>query len=99
MRLTDDKLRGRIVISGDGRAIGEISQLFLEDLHVAAIEVKLRKEIAEELGAERGLFHAATLEIPSHMVQSVGDAVILSVPVAGLRLPSAAHPSDAAPLH
>jgi hypothetical protein len=45
----------------------------------------LGKDIADQLGAERSMFHAGALEIPVRMVQSVGDTVVLSVPVAGLR--------------
>ena len=37
------------------------------------------------IGADRSMFHAGTLEIPVRMVQSVGDTVVLSVPVDGLR--------------
>lgn len=52
---------------------------------VESIQVKLRKEIADQLGASRTVFHAGTVELPIRLVQSVGDAVVLSVPVAGLR--------------
>ena len=41
--------------------------------------------VAEQLGAARSILRAATLELPVGMVQSVGDAVLLSVPTAELR--------------
>ncbi|MFE8599701.1 PRC-barrel domain-containing protein [Archangium violaceum] len=100
MRLSDDNLRGRTVISSDGLAIGEISTLFLdsEAWRVESLQVRLRKEIADRLGADRSMFHAGALEIPIRMIHSVGDAVVLSVEVDGLRqvLPGA---SESTPAH
>lgn len=87
MRLSDDNLRGRTVIASDGLAIGEVGVLFLdsEAWRVESLQVKLRKDVAERLGAGHGMFRAGVLEIPTQMVQSVGDAVVLSVAVDELR--------------
>ena len=87
MRLSAENLRGRVVIASDGQAIGEVAALFLdsEAWRVESLQVKLRKDIADRLGADRTLFHAGAVEIPVGMVQSVGDAVVLSVAVDGLR--------------
>ena len=86
MRLSDENLRGRTVIAADGQAVGEIAALFLESdrWRVESLQVKLRNDVADQLGAARGMFHAATLELPVRMVQSLGDAVVLSV--AGVEL-------------
>jgi sporulation protein YlmC with PRC-barrel domain len=100
MRLSDENLRGRTVITSDGLAIGEIAMLFLdvELWRVEAIQVRLRREIADRLGAGRSIFRAGVIEIPMGLVQSVGDAVLLSVPVDELHqaLPA---PSEPAPAH
>jgi sporulation protein YlmC with PRC-barrel domain len=87
MRLSDENLRGRTVIAADGQAIGEIAALFLDSdsWRVESLQVKLRNEVADQLGATRGMFHAGTLEMPIRMVQSVGDAVVLSVAARELR--------------
>jgi sporulation protein YlmC with PRC-barrel domain len=87
MRLSDETLRGRTVIGADGRAIGEIAALFLDSdaWSVESLRVKLRKEVADQLGASRTVFHAGAVEIPIRLIQSVGDAVVLSVPIDGLR--------------
>jgi sporulation protein YlmC with PRC-barrel domain len=87
MRLSDENLRGLTVIASDGLAIGEIALLFLEgdSWRVESLQVKLRKDIADRLGADRSMFHAGALEIPIRLVQSVGDAVVLSVAVDDLR--------------
>lgn len=99
MRLSDENLRGRTVIGADGVAVGEIAALFLdsEAWSVESLRVKLRKEIADRLGASRTIFHAGMVEIPIRLIQSVGDAVVLSVPVDGLRevLPGAGEPASA----
>jgi len=75
------------VIGADGQAIGEVAALFLdsEAWEVESIRVKLRKGIADRLGAARNIFSAGTVEIPVRLVQSVGDAVVLAIPVDGLR--------------
>lgn len=75
------------MIAADGQAIGEVAALFLDSdaWRVESLRIKLRKEVADQLGATRGLFHAGTLELPVRMVQSVGDAVVLSVLALELR--------------
>ena len=93
MRLSDDDIRGRTVISADGLAVGEIAAVFIDSdaWRVEALQVKLRKEMADQLGAERSMFQPGTIEVPVQMVQSVGDAVILGVAADALRqvVPSA----------
>ena len=87
MRLTDENIRGRTIIAADGQVVGEITAVFLESdaWRVESLQVKLVKHIADQIGADRNMFHAGTLEIPVRIVQSVGDTVVLSVPVDGLR--------------
>jgi sporulation protein YlmC with PRC-barrel domain len=94
MRLSDETLRGRHVIAADGQVIGDVAALFLDSdaWRVESLQIKLGKEVADQLGAARGVFHAGTIELPVRLVQSVGDAIVLSVPVLELRqvLPGAA---------
>lgn len=87
MRLSDETMRGKPVVGADGLVIGEVAALFLdsEAWRIESLQVKLRRDTADRLGASRGIFHAGTIEIPVGIVQSVGDAVVLSVEVAGLR--------------
>ena len=99
MRLSDETLRGRTVLTSDGLAVGQIAALFLdvEAWRVESLQIRLHKDIADRLGADRSMFRAGTVEVPTSMIQSVGDAVILSVPVDGLRqvLPSMGEPAPA----
>jgi sporulation protein YlmC with PRC-barrel domain len=87
MQLSDEQLRGRTVIAADGQAIGEVAALFIDTSTwtIVALQIKLSKSAAEQLGAVRGLLRAATFDLPVRLVQSVGDAVLLSVPTVELR--------------
>lgn len=99
MRLSDENLRGLTVIGADGRAIGDVAALFLDSdsWRVESLRVTLRKDIADQLGASRSMFRAGTVQIPVRLVQSVGDALVLSVPVDALRevLPADDEPATA----
>ena len=87
MPISDEHFRGRSVVAADGQTIGEVAALFFDSSTwaVVAFQVKLNKSAAEQLGAAHGLLRAATLDLPVRMVQSVGDAVLLSVPTLELR--------------
>jgi sporulation protein YlmC with PRC-barrel domain len=87
MQVSDEHLRGRTVIAADGQAIGEVGALLIDTSTwvIVALQIKLSKSAAEQIGAARGLLRAASLELPVRMVQSVGDAVLLSVPTLELR--------------
>jgi sporulation protein YlmC with PRC-barrel domain len=100
LRMSDEDLRGRTAISAEGRVIGEVTALFFNSRawRVESLRVKLRKEIADRLGIDRSVFRAGALEIPVRMVQAIGDTVVLSIAVDGLRevLPSEGrtHPTE-----
>ncbi len=87
MRLSDENLHGRMVIASDGLEIGDIGALFLDSdgWRVESLQVKLHKDVADRLGADHGVFRAGEIEVPIGMIQSVGDAVILSVELDELR--------------
>jgi sporulation protein YlmC with PRC-barrel domain len=87
VRLSDDSLRGRTVISADGSAIGSVVELFISiaDWRVESVRVELQKHIADRIGASRSLLHRGSIELPVSFIQSVGDAVVLSIDVEQLR--------------
>ena len=88
MRLSDETLRGRTVIAADGQIVGEISGFFLDSdtWSIDALQVALRKETADQLGAARSMFRAGSLEIPVRMIQSIGTTVVLAVRSDDLRM-------------
>ena len=97
MQVSDQHFRGRTVIAADGQAIGEVAELLIDTSAwtITGLQIKLHKPAAEQIGAALGILRAATLELPVRMVQSVGDAVLLSVPTLELRQAS----PDAAERH
>jgi len=99
MRLSDDNLRGLTVISADGTAIGSVAELFVSssDWRVESIRVELRKDVADRIGADRTMFHRGSIELPVSFIQSVSDAVVLSIDVDKLREVHRPTETDAAP--
>lgn len=97
MQLTDENIRGRTVIAADGNAVGEVVALLLDDhARVEALQIKLRKDIRERIGAEGSRFRGREIAVDSRYVQSVGDAVLLNVPMEQLRqAPDEAHREQA----
>ena len=87
MRLSAESLHGLRVISADGQVIGSVKTVLLDATtwHMEALDVELRKVVADELGADRGVFHPGTVEVPVQLIQSIGDAVVLGVAVDALR--------------
>jgi sporulation protein YlmC with PRC-barrel domain len=87
MQVSDEQFRGRKVIAADGHEIGEVAALFIDTSTwtILALQVKLNKATSEQVGATRGLLRAAMLDLPVGKVQSVGDAVLLSIPTLELR--------------
>jgi sporulation protein YlmC with PRC-barrel domain len=83
----DEDLKGRAVIDHTGRVVGEVDGLLIDgqSWRVEAFRVKLRRDAAEQIGAEHRRFQSASLEIPVSLVHAAGDAVILNVPTTALR--------------
>lgn len=87
MRLSDKTLQGRAVISADGKVLGSVSELFITsgDWRLESVRIELRKDIADHIGAVHSMFHRGSIELPIAFIQSVGDAVVLTVDVDKLR--------------
>lgn len=86
MEITDLDLRDRTVIGADGNAIGQIAALIVDAdaWTVRAVRIKLRNKVAEQVGVDRSLFHASTIDVPVDRIQSLGDALVLTVSAADL---------------
>ena len=81
-----DEIQGLAVVGAGGDVVGEATAVCIDTQSwcVESVRVNLRKDVADQVGAERSLFKAGSIEIPVSMIQSVGDAVLLSVSVSGL---------------
>ncbi len=92
MKVSDVELRGRTVIGADGNAIGEVVAVLLdnESWSVTGLRLRLRGHVASQIGVDHSLFRPSTVEVPISQIQSVGDAVVLNIPAAGLGSQAAA---------
>jgi len=87
MRLSDQSLHGKQVITADGTIIGNVHAVYIDgaNLHLDCLAVEVRKELAERLGVQRSLFHKGIVEIPADQIQFIGQTIILAVPFANVR--------------
>ena len=80
-------IRGRTVIAGDGQAIGEVEDLVVDTAswRVESLQLKVSKDMADQLGIRRGIFRGGRFHLPVEFIQSIGDSIILKVPSQELR--------------
>lgn len=73
------ELSGKGVISQDGRELGEVSDVLLDDAswHIDSLVVKLDRDLLESFHMKRPMFGTQTIQIPTSYVSGVGDKVIL----------------------
>ncbi|MBZ0230927.1 MAG: PRC-barrel domain-containing protein [Deltaproteobacteria bacterium] len=81
MHMSLDELRNRTVIDAAGLAIGHVEAVFFDSRswQVDAIRVSVRREMTEQIGAEKSIWRRATIDVPTEVIQSIGDAVLLHV--------------------
>jgi sporulation protein YlmC with PRC-barrel domain len=93
MTLSDGELRGRTAIGSDGKAIGEVVAILFdnESWSVTGLRVRLRGNVAGEIGVGHSLFRPGTVDVPISQVQSASDAVVLTIPASGLTEHAAQH--------
>jgi sporulation protein YlmC with PRC-barrel domain len=87
MRLSDQSLHGKHVITADGTVIGNVHAVYIDgaNLHLDCLAIEVRKDLADRLGVQRSLFHKGIVEIPADQIQFIGQTIILAVPFANLR--------------
>jgi sporulation protein YlmC with PRC-barrel domain len=90
------ELRQRTVVDAGGRVVGDVDEIVIDtsSWRVKTLRVKLRRAAGAAIGAEQSIFRAGHIEVPSDMVQSVGDAVVLRVDARDL-VPSTEEKVDA----
>jgi sporulation protein YlmC with PRC-barrel domain len=85
--LSDADLRGRAVVTSDGQQIGTVMEIQIDvgTWHVSSIEVKVDRPMYRTLGMKREMLHRTTVGLPTQLVHSVKDSVILTASTAELR--------------
>jgi len=85
--LSDAALRGRTVVTSDGQQIGTVMEIRIDvgTWHVTSIEVKVDRPMYRTLGMKREMLHRTTVGLPTQLVHSVKDSVILTASTQELR--------------
>lgn len=94
--LSCNEIHQRTVIDASGTAIGEVDGIVMDPAswRVEALRVRLSREATEQVGAAKGLFRKAVIDISTTAIQSVGDTVLLRMRAEDLRaLPHPAVPA------
>lgn len=81
MLIEDGKLRGKKVITADGREVGEIGtlEIELEGWKVQWLELKLLRDVLEALKLKKPLFGSVNARLAPERIRSVTDNVVLTV--------------------
>jgi len=103
MNTSLDNLPGISVLDRTGRALGTITRVLVdtESWAVRALQVRLRRQTAQDLGVRWSPFHQPTMDVPTGLVLAAGDAVILRAtldelaPLVSDRAPYAHEPQPA----
>ncbi|NUO49872.1 MAG: hypothetical protein HOV80_13540 [Polyangiaceae bacterium] len=85
--LSCHEIHQRPVIDAAGATIGEVEALLVNPTgwHVEALRVRLSREATHQVGASRGLFRGAVIDVSMAAVQSIGDTVLLRMRAEDLR--------------
>lgn len=88
---------GRTVLASNGQAIGAAEGIDIDmgSWRVDSLTVRLNRDMAKPLGLKSGMFRSPTIHISIDEVQSVADAILLTVTVDELRRKIAQAEADA----
>lgn len=77
-----DELESKEVLSSDGNLVGKLADFTLEeDWRMEGMEVKIDKDAADELGAEKPLLSSPKMKIALTHVKAVSDKIVLDEPL------------------
>ena len=79
-----DKLTGMTVITKDGRQLGTITGMDIDEREwkVSSLSVRLDRHVCEDFGIERRLFGSHTVHIEAKHVTAASDTVVLDATLA-----------------
>jgi sporulation protein YlmC with PRC-barrel domain len=74
------KVKGKTVMGAKGHTVGEVEAIDLEpnSWHVTGLQVRLTKDAATELGLNKTFLSKAIISIPTKIISSVGNMIILN---------------------
>jgi len=79
--MTAGDLVGKRVVSNNGREVGVTESLILEpeaNWKVAFIEVEVEKQAFQEMKLKKGVFKRREVKLPTSLVGTVGDIIMLN---------------------
>lgn len=73
------ELEGKGVLTQDGREVGEVDDLLLDDGEwtIRTLVVKLERDLLERFHMKKPIFGTQTIQLPTSYVSGVSDKVIL----------------------
>ncbi len=78
-------IRKMEVLSSDGRVIGKVDDVTIDDeWSVKGLTLKLDKDVARSMGKQPPALSALKLEVGLDIIKSLGDKVVLNLPLAEL---------------
>lgn len=86
MLIDDGTLRGKKIITADGREVGEVGTLEIEldTWKIQWLELKLLRDVLETLGLKKPFFGTIHARLAPERIRSVTDNVVLTVDFAQL---------------
>ncbi len=84
--MNTDKLTGTTVITRDGRQLGTVTTIELDEAtwRVTALGVRLDRNVCEDFGIHRRIFGQYTVNISTDHVVAASDTIVLDTTLAEL---------------
>jgi sporulation protein YlmC with PRC-barrel domain len=81
------KLKGKNVVGAAGHIVGEVDSLDLDpsNWQVTGLQVSLTKDAALELGFNKSFLSRAVIAIPTKIISSVGNMILLNETITDLK--------------
>lgn len=79
MTMNYEDLEGMLVLGEGGREVGLVTEIAVdvEDWRLVALEVKVNKDVLEEMGMKRPVFGTRTVRVPISQIARIADVILL----------------------
>ena len=94
--ISSNDLEGKLIVSQNGREVGEVEgvDVDVKTWKVPTFEVKLRRDVLEELNLKRPLLGSQTVRLSVEHVSGITDTVVLKSSLADLAFIGGRHSED-----